>query len=134
MTAARPGLSARQARGARARREGRTAEVIAVLWLMARGWRIVGFRVPSPLGEIDLLARRGGVLAVIEVKRRRTLDEALEAVSAHQRQRLRAAARGLAARRADLSDLSVRLDLMALGPRGLPRHIADAWPDDGDRP
>lgn len=134
MTAARPGLGARQARGARARREGRSAEVIAALWLIAHGWRIVGFRMPSPLGEIDLVARRGRTLAVIEVKRRRTLDEALEAVGARQRQRLRAAARALAARRPELAGLSVRLDLMALGPRRLPRHVVDAWPGDGDLP
>lgn len=98
MRAARPGLNPRQARGAKARREGRGAEVTAALWLMARGWRIVGFRVPSSQGEIDILAQRGATLAVIEVKRRRTLDEALEAVSAHQRQRLRAAARALTSR------------------------------------
>jgi putative endonuclease len=105
--------------------------VVAALWLIARGWRVIGFRVPSAQGEIDLLARRGRVLAVIEVKRRRSLDEALAAVAPQQRARLRAAASGLIARRADLAGLAVRLDLIALGPGGWPRHIADAWPDDG---
>lgn len=121
----------RRARGAKARRDGRAAEVLAALWLMARGWRILGFRVPAAQGEIDLLARRGGVLAVVEVKRRRTLDEALAAVTPGQRARLRAAASTLAGRRPDLGELAVRLDLMAIGRWGLPRHLADAWPQDG---
>ncbi len=122
--------TARHERGSRARRDGRSAEVLAAVWLMARGWRVIGFRVPTPQGEIDLLARRGGVLAVVEVKRRRTLDEALAAVSAEQRRRLRGAGENLAARRPDLAGLAVRLDLVALAPRALPRHVADAWPED----
>jgi len=121
----------RSARGAKARRDGQGAEILAALWLMAKGWRILGMRVKTPQGEIDLLARRGDVLAVVEVKRRRTLDEALRAVSATQRDRLRRAGTTLAARRTDLQQLAVRLDLLAIGPRAWPRHVPDAWPSDG---
>jgi putative endonuclease len=108
--------------------------VIAALWLIARGWRVIGFRVPSAQGEIDLIARRGRVLAVVEVKRRRRLDEALAAVAPQQRRRLRRAARALCGRRTDLAGLDVRLDLIAIGPGGWPRHVPDAWPEDGARP
>jgi putative endonuclease len=80
--------------------------------------------------EIDILARRGAVLAVVEVKARATLAEALEAVGAPQRRRLRRAA-GAISQRPGLSGLAIRLDLIAMAPRRLPRHIADAWPDDG---
>lgn len=127
------GTTIRSARGAKARREGRGAETLAALWLMVRGWRVLGFRLETPQGEIDLLARRGGVLGVMEVKRRRTLDEALDAVTPAQRARLRAAGENLAAKRADLAGLAVRLDLIAIGPRGLPRHLPDAWPQDAGR-
>ncbi len=123
--------SIRRARGAKARRDGRGAEVVAALWLMAKGWRVLAFRLPAAQGEIDLLARRGQVLAVVEVKRRRTLEEALAAVSKRQRAGLRAAAAAVAARRPDLAGLAIRLDLVAFGPRGLPRHLPDAWPHDG---
>ncbi len=126
----RPSLR-KQARGAKARRDGLGAEIFAALWLMARGWRVLGMRLKTPLGEIDLLARRGAVLAVVEVKRRRTLDEALGAVSLAQRGRLRRAGETLAARRADLKGLSVRLDLLAIGAGGWPRHVPNAWPQDG---
>lgn len=117
----------RARRGAAARRAGLRAETWAAAWLMLRGYRIIGFRLKTPLGEIDLLAQRGGVLAVVEVKRRRTLDEALEAVSADQRGRLRRAAARLASGRPRLAGLAVRLDLLALAPGRLPRHIPDAW-------
>ena len=117
----------RRARGGKARRDGRASEFVAAFWLMAKGWRILAFRLKTPQGEIDLLARRGAILAVIEVKRRATIEAALEAVGHRQRQRLRAAALGLSAKRSDFAGLSVRLDLIALAPGHLPRHIADAW-------
>ena len=117
----------RQARGAAARTAGRRAEVWAALWLMAKGYRILGFRLRTPQGEIDLLAQRGQVLAVVEVKQRATLQAALEAVSDVQRERLRRAGRAIAARRPSLQNMAVRLDLIALAPGRLPVHSPDAW-------
>jgi len=119
----------RQARGAAARKLGRRAEVLAAIWLMAKGYRILGFRLATPLGEIDLLAQRGRVLAVVEVKQRATIEDALDAVTPTQRDRLRRAAAHLSAHRAGLRDLLVRLDLIALAPGRPPRHLPDAWPD-----
>ena len=117
----------RQARGAAARTAGRRAEAWAALWLMAKGYRILGFRLRTPQGEIDLLAQRGRVLAVVEVKQRATLQAALEAVSDVQRERLRRAGRAIAARRPSLQNMAVRLDLIALAPGRLPVHAPDAW-------
>lgn len=121
--------AARRARGLAARLAGRRGEMLAALWLMAKGYRILGLRLRTPEGEIDVLAQRGAVLAVVEVKRRLSVEEALEAVRPAQRARLRRAGRALAARRAGLSRLAVRLDLVALAPGRRPRHIPDAWPD-----
>lgn len=118
---------ARQARGAASRLAGRRAEVLAALWLMAKGYRILGFRLRTPQAEIDLLALRGKVLAVVEVKRRTSLLAALETVTLDQRERLRRAGTALAAGRPRLAGASVRLDLIALAPGQLPRHIPDAW-------
>ena len=117
----------RRARGAAARASGRWSEVVAALWLTAKGWRVLGFRLKTPQGEIDLLARKGRVLAVVEVKARTDLASALEAVSPTQLERLRRAGESLAARRRDLATLSVRLDIVALAPGRFPRHIPDAW-------
>ncbi|HEX8568796.1 MAG TPA: YraN family protein [Caulobacteraceae bacterium] len=120
----------RAERGAAARRTGRSAEMIAALWLMAKGYRILALRLRTPQAEIDLLARRGPVLAVVEVKRRTSVAAALEAVTPPQRERLVRAARALASRRTSLTGLQIRLDLFALAPNARPRHIAGAWGDD----
>ena len=119
--------SVRRERGLAARRSGRRAEIVCALWLMAKGYRILGFRLKTPQGEIDLLAQKAGVIVVVEVKRRTTLEEALEAVTWRQRERLVRAAQSLAARRPALAGAAVRLDLIALAPGRLPRHIMDAW-------
>ncbi len=79
---------ARRLRGASARISGRRAEVLCALLLMLKGYRILGFRVPTRLGEIDILAARGGVLAVVEVKRRSDAATALQVVTPDQRGRL----------------------------------------------
>jgi putative endonuclease len=123
----------RRARGAAARLSGRRGEVVAALWLMAKGYRILGFRLRTPHGEIDLVARRGQVLAAVEVKARTTLEAALEAVTFAQRERLRRSIAALAARRRGLEHAQLRLDLMALAPGRFPRHIRDAWSEDVDR-
>lgn len=120
-------MTARAARGAAARLSGRRSEVWAAVWLMAKGYRILGFRLKTPQAEIDLLAHRGGVLAVVEVKQRTSIESALEAVSLDQRDRLRRAGATLAARRPGLQGAAVRLDLVALAPGRFPRHIPDAW-------
>ena len=121
---------ARRRRGAKARLAGRRAEIVAALWLLAKGYRILGFRLRTPLGEIDLLAQRGDILAVVEVKTRGAIEAALEAVTPEQRQRLRRAGLHIATRRQGLQGVRVRLDLMAVAPGRWPRHIADAWDQD----
>jgi putative endonuclease len=120
----------RRTRGHAARAAGRRAEVIAALWLMAKGYRVLGFRLKTPFAEIDLLALRGKVLAGVEVKTRGSLEAALEAVGTDQRSRLRRALRFVAGKRRGLAAATIRLDLMALAPGRLPRHIPDAWSED----
>ncbi len=121
---------ARRKRGTDARLAGRRAEMVAALWLMAKGYRILGFRLRTPAAEIDLLARRGRVLAAVEVKARTTIEGALAAVGQDQRLRLRRALRSLAAKGRTPGGVILRLDLMALAPGRLPRHIPDAWSED----
>jgi putative endonuclease len=123
----------RQKRGTQARLDGGRAEWAAALLLMAKGYRILGMRLRTPQAEVDLAAVRGRVLAIVEVKRRRTLEEALLAVTPNQRARLKRAGQALAARGGRAKPDVVRLDLVALAPGRWPRHIADAWGDVGLR-
>lgn len=119
------------ARRQRAWRRGRTAEAICVAWLMLHGYQIIGRRLRTPVGEIDIAARRRRTLAIIEVKARADLRRALESVSLRQRRRLVRAAQWLIAGRPDLAALDIRFDVMAVAPWRIPKYVIDAWrPDD----
>lgn len=111
----------------RAQRRGRIAEWLCLWHLRLRGWRIVarGWRCPS--GEIDILARRGKVLAVIEVKSRGEFAVAASALAPRQRRRIARAAEAFLLSRPDLAGLDLRFDLMLVAPLRLPRHWRGAW-------
>jgi putative endonuclease len=99
--------------------------------LRARGWRIIarGWRCPS--GEIDILARRGKVLAVIEVKSRGEIAAAAAALTPRQRRRIARAADAFLKSRPDLAELDLRFDVMLVAPLRPPRHWRGAWRTDG---
>ncbi|MEM8914267.1 MAG: YraN family protein [Pseudomonadota bacterium] len=111
-----------------AERQGRGAERRAAWLLRAKGYRILESRFKTPVGEVDLIARRGSVIAFVEVKMRGDLGASLEAVTARQRHRIaRAAEAFLKTLPEGGARFSVRFDLIALAPGRLPRHVADAW-------
>ncbi|WP_164157279.1 YraN family protein [Sandarakinorhabdus rubra] len=114
----------RQAREQR----GRRAEVIAAIWLMAKGYRLLARRLRTPVGEIDLLMRRGEALVFVEVKARATLDSGLQALHPRQRQRCEAAARWLAARHG-WPGAVLRHDAVLIRPWALPAHLVAVWRD-----
>lgn len=111
----------------RAWRLGHWAEALCVGDLSLRGYRVLARRVRYPVGEIDIVARRGGTLAVIEVKARRDLGDAADAISPRQRRRIARAAEWLIAERPALGSLAVRFDVMLVAPWRRPRHIPSAW-------
>lgn len=111
----------------RAYARGRRAERLAAWWLRLTGYRILAQDFRSPVGEIDLVARRGGILAIVEVKRRSRLDSAGEAVTPRQQRRIRRAAELYIQRHPELAGLQPRFDALLLVPRHLPQHLKDAW-------
>ena len=115
----------------RAERRGRLAELLCRWHLRLHGWRIVAAGWRCPAGEIDILARRGGVLAIIEVKSRRDLAGAAEAVLPRQRRRIARAASAFLLLRPDLAELALRFDVMLVAPLRPPRHLPDAWHHNG---
>jgi putative endonuclease len=110
----------------RAERCGRRAESIAAWWLRLRGWRILARRARTPLGEVDLIARRGSILAFIEVKARSSLEQADLALDEHRLRRVAAAAEALAPRYARSGD-DLRIDAIFVVPGRFPRHLANVW-------
>ncbi len=95
--------------------------------LKLRGYRILSRRLRTPVGEIDILARRGRTLAIIEVKARDDFASAAGSVTDRQKQRLIRAAGWVVAGRPDLASLDTRFDVMLVAPRRLPHHVVDAW-------
>jgi putative endonuclease len=114
----------------RAFRRGHAAEFLCLWHLRLRGYRILARRFRVPSGEIDLIARRGRVIAAIEVKARASLMAAGESISAQQRRRIARALEHFLAQRPELAGLARRFDVMLVTPRRLPRHLADAWRGD----
>ena len=110
----------------RAERGGRRAERLAALWLQLKGWKILGRRVRTPVGEVDLVARRGRTVAFVEVKARATAEEAGLALDEWRLRRVAAAAEALAHRFAREGD-DIRLDAIFMVPRRLPRHMVNIW-------
>lgn len=119
---ARPKAAWRQALGGRAFREGHGAEWIAAALLMLKGYQVLGFRLKTRGVEIDILARKGRTAVVVEVKRRATMEAALDAVDPRQLQRLRDAGAALLRQRPSLAGLDLRIDTVALAPGRIPRH------------
>jgi putative endonuclease len=111
----------------KAERRGRLAELLCRWHLRLRGWRIVASHWRCPSGEIDILARRGRVLAIIEVKARRDFAIAAESVLPRQRRRIARAALAFLTTRPDLAMLTLRFDVMLVAPPRPPRHLPGAW-------
>ena len=124
----------REGRDTRRAREhlGRRAESRAALALRLKGYRILGRRVRTPAGEIDLVVRRGAVVAFVEVKARQSRARAAESVSPAQRRRIARAAAHFIAANPRLAPLIQRFDAVLVEPRKWPHHIINAWSESGD--
>lgn len=112
-------------------RLGLSAESRAAAFLIAKGYRIVARRWKSPVGEIDIVARRRRVLVFVEVKARERLDDAAESVSERQKRRVVAAAEAWLATHPDDIHCDIRFDAVLVAPRLLPRHIPAAFDASG---
>jgi len=112
----------------RAERErlGRRGEWFAGLWLAIQGWRVLGRRVKTPVGEIDLVIRRGGTVAFVEVKWRKRGADLDFAIDEYRLQRVAAAAEAVAHRYVRRDDIQ-RIDVLLLAPGRFPRHIVNAY-------
>lgn len=128
MTTRAPRQLPEGARAARRRseRQGHAAERIAALALMLRGYRILGRRQKTPLGEIDLIAVRGHRVAFVEVKRRSTREAAESALTPGQRARIRRAASLWLARNARYQSHEMGFDLVLIAGRRWPRYLRNA--------
>jgi putative endonuclease len=111
----------------KALRRGSLAEYRAALSLLMKGYRIVAFRYRTKLGEIDIIARKGNLIACVEVKARRSLNDSVHAVSDLSQRRIRAASDLWLAKQPDFVLLSVRYDIISVVAWRWPIHLPDAF-------
>jgi putative endonuclease len=111
----------------RAYRRGHRGEWLAAAALMAKGFRIVARRYKTRLGEVDLIARRGDLVLIVEVKARHTLQEAMDAVICSSERRIEGAADLWLSRQPDCGKLSIRFDMMAVLPWRWPVHVENIF-------
>lgn len=110
----------------RAEDAGRRGERLAGWWLRLKGWRILDTRVRTPAGEVDIVARKGALVAFVEVKMRSDPAELDFAIDQRRLARVAAAAELLMPRYAGPGD-DIRVDVLLLAPGAPPRHIENAW-------
>ncbi len=111
----------------KAYRRGHRSEWLAAVALMAKGFRILERRYRTRLGEIDLIARRGDLVLIVEVKARRSLVEAMEAIARQSERRIEAAADIWLSRQPDYGRFSVRFDMVAVLPWRWPVHVENVF-------
>ena len=111
----------------RAYRRGLFAETIAGLMLRLKGHRIVAQRYKTPVGEIDLVALKGKRLAFIEVKRRKTKEDAAWTLPTRQRRRIVRAAQYWLAGHPDFTGYDIAFDVILAAPWAFPRYIENAF-------
>ena len=109
-----------------AEKRGRQGERLAGWWLRLKGWSIVARRVRTPVGEIDMIARRGSMVAFVEVKSRKTGQALDESIDERRLARVAAAAESLAFQYLNPGD-DMRIDVILLAPGRAPRHLENVW-------
>jgi len=108
-------------------RLGHWAESISCWLLRLKGYRIIVRNLRTPVGEVDIIAKRANTLCFIEVKARKTHFSALHAVSLHQQKRIVRAAKSFLSRNQRYCGHQIRFDLIAIAPKHWPKHIQNAW-------
>jgi putative endonuclease len=106
---------------------GRTAETIALLLLLAKGYRPLALRFAAAGGEIDIIARRGETIAFVEVKARGLMDDARTAIGAMKRRRFSRAVRAWLSRNPWAARKTWRADAVFVARRSWPRHLEAAF-------
>ena len=106
---------------------GRKGEGLAALYLRLKGYRILERRYQTPVGEVDLIARRGRTLAFVEVKARQSYHDGVEAITRRQQLRTIRAAKYFLSSHPGMASLDLRFDAIITLPGFQLRHLEGAW-------
>jgi len=108
-------------------RHGIVAELAAAALLAAKGFRLIARRYKTPLGEIDLVVKRGRLIVFVEVKARPSQRDGLESVGLAAERRIVGAADLWLAKHPDAAGLDLRYDMVVVAPWRVPLHHPDAF-------
>ena len=109
-----------------AEKRGRQAEKTAARFLRLKGWRILAERVRTPRGEVDLVAKRGGLVAFVEVKARTKLQDLEQSIDLKRLRRVADAVEILYPQYCTKSE-DARIDVILVAPRRMPIHLPNVW-------
>ncbi len=105
---------------------GMVAEIYAIIILTLKGYRILEWRYKTPVGEIDITARRGKTVAFIEVKLRLDTETALYAITPRAQQKIAHATSHFMVSYYYYEGKSMRFDDVAISGFRL-RHLDNVW-------
>lgn len=108
-------------------RRGLWAESLGALLLRLKGYRVLATRAKTPVGEIDIIAKRGNVLVAVEVKARQSLEIAAYSISSTQKKRIVRALEFWCQHHQKYRAIDKRFDVVLVAPWTLPKHIPNAW-------
>ena len=111
----------------KAYRRGYRAEWLAALSMMLKGFRIAARRFKTPVGEVDLIARKNNLIVFIEVKARADTQAALDSVSRSSQRRIEATGEWWISKQKDGAQLNWRFDIITVAPWRWPVHFEDVW-------
>ena len=106
---------------------GLYAEILAAIYLIFSGYKILKWRYKTSFGEIDLIAQRKDIIAIVEVKARSTIYDASHALTAHSQNRICKSAAAFLSSHPCYTNMTIRFDLIAIGGIGELRHLDNAW-------
>jgi len=116
-----------KARREQAEKRGRRAETLAAWLLRFKGYIILEMRQKTPHGEIDIIALKGNVLAIVEVKQRSTLELAQQALHNADLSRIEEAAYHYQSKHTKWENKTIRFDAVFVMPRLHIKHVKDVW-------
>ena len=106
---------------------GRLAERLCQWILRIKGYTILEVGYRTRVGEIDVLAARGGQLVAVEVKARADRGIAIESITWRQRRRIEGALQWYLRGHPEQGVNGIRFDVFLVAPWRIPAHIKNAW-------
>ena len=91
------------------------------------GYEVLAMRYKTKEGEIDLIAQKGTLLCFAEVKQRREIDWAAEAITVRQKQRIFNAAQLWLSAHPEKADFDCRFDAVLIDQKANIKIIENAW-------